>query len=140
MHKSIIDNMSDDDVKEIFKNSLNLRDFYKNLGYKNYDVGNNTRKKIKRRLLSLNLSFGCKAEENDQQISKPEVAKDIVHPLKNLLNTKSIGFIGESKLIFLCSKHGIIVSKPLLDCKYDFIIDKNRYFKKNTSKNNINFN
>ena len=94
MHKSIIDNLTDEQVKEIFKKSINLKTFYRNLGYKQDDVGKNTRKKIKERMDKLGLRF--------ENIVK-EKKENIIDPIKDTLNSTQIGFCRRKQVnISLC--------------------------------------
>ena len=48
----------------------------------------------------------------------------------NAKNPKHQGSIGESKAIYEYTKMGFIVSKPIMDCDYDLLIDDGTSIKK----------
>lgn len=49
---------------------------------------------------------------------------------ENCKNSKHKGFVGEAKAILEYSNRGFVVSKPMLDCDYDLIVDDGQGLKK----------
>lgn len=119
MNKSIIDNLSDNEVKIIAEKCSTFKEFTKELGYKQKDVGKNTRNKIKNRLLLLNISF--------KKINKKETAKNISH----YKNSKSLGFVGEKAFEFDCARKELNFYKETTENEpFDYILELSSGFKK----------
>jgi hypothetical protein len=116
MNKSIIDNISDENIINIAREADGIVDFYRRLGYKSQKgtPGKNTRKKIKERLKKLNIT-----------INKKEITNAECLIYSGSIVSDKLGFLGESKFVYLCANENINVSKPLFhDVPYDFIIEK----------------
>ena len=118
MNKSIIDNLSDNDIIKIANQSKSFADFTTQIGYSQRKVGKTTRLKIKKRLDALSITFNANIP-SVQKVQKLEIS------------TEELGFLGEASLMKLAVSTGIHVCRPVVDSyPYDFILEKNGKFLK----------
>ena len=116
MHKSLLVDLSDEKFTKFVNTSHSLNELAKNIGYR-YSPGQNTKVKIKKRMIELNLSF-------KEKRSNMNATKNIVN--LSHLNTKDIGDIGETHFQLECLKRGMTVSKVVGDNKpYEYVMDIN---------------
>ena len=128
MYKSIIDNLTDEEVKRIAAESTSIKDFMRKAGYQG--LGNNSRNKVKQRINELNITFSKKQDEED----------NITINEKQLLRSKEIGLLGELKLETIAAQHNINISKPIVDdYKYDLILEKDGVFRRIQVKSSQSF-
>lgn len=126
MNKSIVKSVSDEDFMNIVKNSGNVNDIARGLGFA-HTPGGNSRKSIKSRMVELNIDFGI------DYITLTEEANDEIEEIRVMegWHSKEIGDVGEAHFAYACALERIPSIKITTEnSPYDYLIEINGKFKK----------
>jgi hypothetical protein len=120
MHKDLVNSVNDSEFSKIVRSSTSINEVATRLGFK-HNPGKNSKDKIKKRILDLNLSL--------KEVETVEVVK--FQNTSNYNTTTDVGNIGDSKFVFEAAQLGLKISKPVFEgYPYDYVLETKYGFKK----------
>jgi hypothetical protein len=120
MHKDLVNSINDLEFSKIVRSSTSINEVASKLGFK-YSPGKNSKNKIKKRILDLNLS-----------LKELETIKVVKFENKTNYNTTTdVGNVGDSKFVFEAAQLGLKISKPVFEgYPYDYLLETKYGIKK----------